>query len=434
MSLQTFTDQTRDGRADARGGDAGGGVYIPPASTVTVVMRSIGVLVLAAFVAKTFATAPHPGLGSVRATALLAALVAFIALVVGILAIFVASTARARLRGPQVGLIALLLALTVDSGVIGWIQPEGSWQLGPALVACFAAIGLGGTAAVATFGCAAAALLLAAAATRSLGGVGTMASVIVFTALPWFVVFRLLREVHGQRDALEASQAAEARAAVAAERGRMAREMHDVLAHSLSALALHLESTRLLARERNADASVSSALDQAHQLAASGLEEARRAIAAARGEDLPGPERIGALADSFQAQSGIPVTLQVRGEPHALAPEAWLAIYRTTQEALTNIRRHASPERIEVRLEHLPGRTVVAVEDHACSGAPPPRAAGRSGGGYGLAGMRERAELLGGGLVAGPSADGFCVELWLPAEPRARAGAAYERSAMSAGL
>ena len=385
-------------------------------------MRVIGALVLLAFVVKTFATAPRPGLGNAKSIALLIALLAFIALVIAILAIFVASTARPRVEGPQVWLIALLLTLTLDSGVIGGIQPEGSWQLGPALVACFAAIGLGRAAAVITFGCAAGALLLAAAAAEGAGGAGTMASVLVFTALPWFVVFRLLREVNGQRDALEASRAAEARSAAAAERGRIAREMHDVLAHSLSALALHLESARLLARDQSADVALRRALDRAHQLAAGGLEEARRAIAAMRGDDLPGPERIGTLAESFREQSGIPIALAVRGEPRALAAEARLAIYRTTQEALTNIRRHATPERVEVRLDYLPGRTVVLIEDHARAGAPPP-GGGLALGGYGLTGMRERAELLGGRLVAGPTADGFRVELSLPAEPPAAAQA-----------
>ena len=73
------------------------------------------------------------------------------------------------------------------------------------------------------------------------------------TALPWFVVFRLVRKLRGQRDALEASQVVEARAAADAERGRLVREMHDVLAHSLSSLALQLESTRLLSRDRGVD-------------------------------------------------------------------------------------------------------------------------------------------------------------------------------------
>ena len=137
---------------------------------------------------------------------------------------------------------------------------------------------------------------------QAIGALGFLSGIV-----PWFLAMRLLHHVVDQRDALQASRAAEARAAAAAERGRLAREMHDVLAHSLSALALQLETTRVLARRRGVDEDVAIAIDRAHHLAASGLDEARRAIAAERGDELPGPERIGALADAFAEQSGLPV-------------------------------------------------------------------------------------------------------------------------------
>jgi signal transduction histidine kinase len=228
---------------------------------------------------------------------------------------------------------------------------------------------------------------------------------------------RLLHQLALQRNELSESRAAEARAAAAAERGRLAREMHDVLAHSLSALALQLESTRLLARDRGVDETVTRGLDQAHHLAVSGLQEARRAIATARGDELPGPERIGVLADAFEEQSGLPVAVDVQGQPRELAPDARLAVYRTAQEALTNVRRHAAAERVEVKLAYQSEGTVLVIEDHACPGTPPPAALSitGNGNGYGLAGMRERAELLGGELLAEPTDDGFRVELRLPA-------------------
>ena len=106
----------------------------------------------------------------------------------------------------------------------------------------------------------------------------------------------------------------------------------------------------------------------------------------------------------------------VRGEPRELGPEARLAVYRTAQEALTNVRRHATPERVEVKLDYLPDSTVLVVEDHVIVGSPPPLAVGLTSGGYGLAGMRERAELLGGELLATPTSSGFRVELRLPAD------------------
>jgi signal transduction histidine kinase len=190
--------------------------------------------------------------------------------------------------------------------------------------------------------------------------------------------------------------------------------MHDVLAHSLSALALQLETTRLLARDRGVDDEITRAIDQAHHLAASGLDEARRAIAAERGDQLPGPERIGALAEAFREQSGLPVALRVLGEPRELPPEARLAVYRTAQEALTNVRRHATSERVDVRLDYGPDSTVLVIEDHAIPGSPGATEVGLMGG-YGLTGMRERAELLGGELLAQPTSTGFRVELRLPA-------------------
>jgi signal transduction histidine kinase len=194
--------------------------------------------------------------------------------------------------------------------------------------------------------------------------------------------------------------------------------MHDVLAHTLSALALQLESTRLLAHDRGVDPDVSRAIDQAHGLAASGLDEARRAISTARGDALPGPERVHSLAEAVAEQSGLPVTVDVSGEPRELPADARLAVYRTAQEALTNVRRHATPDRVEVRLDYQPDAVALVVEDHGVVAVRSFGDGGRDaprGEGYGLTGMRERAELLGGTLVAEPTSDGFRVQLVLPA-------------------
>jgi signal transduction histidine kinase len=189
--------------------------------------------------------------------------------------------------------------------------------------------------------------------------------------------------------------------------------MHDVLAHSLSALAVQLEGARLLARDRDADPDVVDAIEKAHHLAGGGLEEARRTIEALRGEDLPGPSRLAALAESFGEQAGVETTFEVAGEARELSSEARLALYRTAQEALTNVRKHARPERVDLHLRYGTEGTSLVVEDH---GAPLVNGAlADTGGGYGLSGMRERAELLGGRLVAAPTGDGFRVELWLPA-------------------
>jgi signal transduction histidine kinase len=217
---------------------------------------------------------------------------------------------------------------------------------------------------------------------------------------------RLLEELRESREA-------ESRSAALAERGRIARDMHDVLAHSLSALAVQLEGARLLARDRKTDPDVVEAIEKAHHLAGGGLEEARRTIEALRGDDLPGPSRLAALAESFGEQAGVETSFDVAGEARELSSEARLALYRTAQEALTNVRKHARPERVDLHLRYGEQGTSLVVEDH---GTPQVNGAlAHTGGGYGLSGMRERAELLGGRLVAAPTGDGFRVELWLPA-------------------
>ncbi len=368
-------------------------------------LRALGIAWLVVSIVVTATTRPQPGL-SAKGLAIGLALVALVACAIG--------TQPRRESMPQWQRIALLFGVTAAGAVLAALQPQGIWELSAYFVGIVAAMRLERLAGALTLGISLLVLVLVAV----LGGHSGQAVSITTGAVPWFLVMRLMAETRRQRDALAASKEAEARTAVEAERGRISREMHDVLAHSLSALALQLESARLLARDRDTDPDVTRALDQAHHLAAGGLDEARRAISAARGDELPGPERLSALAEAFEEQSGIPASLAVSGEPHDLPPDAKLALYRTAQEALTNIRRHATPELVELRLAYSEEATVLTVEDHAASGAPPPAALSDAGGGFGLSGMRERAELLGGKLTAHPTSDGFRVELRLSTEPR----------------
>ena len=217
---------------------------------------------------------------------------------------------------------------------------------------------------------------------------------------------RLLTELEGTR-------AAQARAAGLAERQRLAREMHDVLAHSLSGLMLQLEGARMLAAEDPSDPRLPGIIERAHHLGRSGLEEARRAIGMLRDDELPGPDRLAGLAAQFQEISGVPCQFTVSGQAYDLASEARLAVYRVAQEALTNITKHACPERVEMHLGYEPRHTRLTVENFAMN-REPPRAAG-DGPGYGLTGMRERAELLGGELTTAMTRGGFRVELRVPA-------------------
>jgi signal transduction histidine kinase len=126
---------------------------------------------------------------------------------------------------------------------------------------------------------------------------------------------------------------------------------------------------------------------------------------------MPGPDRLPALAETFEEQTGVPIRLRTDGAPRELPPDARLAIYRTAQEALTNVRRHAAAERVELRLRYGDDGTWLTVEDH---GRRAVNGSAEAGLGYGLTGMRERAELLSGRLAAAPTEDGFRVELYLP--------------------
>jgi signal transduction histidine kinase len=220
-------------------------------------------------------------------------------------------------------------------------------------------------------------------------------------------------------DEEERTRLARNEAAALDERGRIARELHDVLAHSLSALSVELEGARLLALDRDVDADVIAAIGRAHRHAAAGLDEARAAIKALRGDMVPGPDKLEGLLEDMRA-SGIDCTLEIKGEERRLPSEAALAVFRTAQEALTNVRKHAEEaERVEIRLEYDPDGVQLIVTDSAGDGAEPrvpqPAALAGAGAGYGVSGMRERAELIGGRLLAGPTEDGFRVELWVPA-------------------
>jgi len=229
-----------------------------------------------------------------------------------------------------------------------------------------------------------------------------------------YLAFRLAeaqRETKRLLAEVRAGQAALAEAAGLAERQWLAREMHDVLAHSLSGLSLQLEGARMMVAEDPADPRLPAAVERAHHLARSGLEEARRAIGMLRDDDLPGPDRLPALAERFTRDQRVPCDFEVSGRPHPLEPQARLALYRVAQEALTNVTKHAAPARVSLRLAYEPASVRLTVEDFA---RRPPVAAGETGG-YGLTGMRERAELLGGSLSAGPTGRGFRVELAVPA-------------------
>lgn len=196
-----------------------------------------------------------------------------------------------------------------------------------------------------------------------------------------------------------------ARAAALAERGRIARDVHDVLAHSLSALAVQLQGARLMLLRDGASPDTLAQVERAQRLAQEGLAEARRAVTALRTEPADLADGLRALvADTPHA------SLEIDTPTPPLSAQARETVLRTAQEALSNVRKHATGAPVEVRLHHADGAT--SLEVHDLAGAPAPS----SSPGWGLVGMQERAALAGATLDAGPVADGWRVRLVLPDE------------------
>jgi signal transduction histidine kinase len=362
-------------------------------------LRAFGLFSMAVILVSTFGVDPSPGTSGDG----LLVLIAIVLFVAGL-----AASAPLQPLPPGVRLTGLL-AVAVASCIFAAVQPDSAGFAGVYYVVVIAGIRMPRVPATIV---AAGTLTAEVVILSQVHDKGAASAVgLVFSVVPWFLITRLIRQLAYRRDKLERtveelheSREAATQSAALAERGRMARDMHDVLAHSLSALALQLEGTRLLARDRGADPEVVAGLERAHRLAASGLAEARQAIAALRGDELPS---LRDLADAF----GPNASLTVIGTPGETSSEARLALYRTTQEALTNVRKHSAGDRVDIRVEYGDDGTRLLVQDH---GPGEPVIVGA--GGYGLTGMRERAELLGGRLDAGPTRDGFRVELWLPTE------------------
>lgn len=203
---------------------------------------------------------------------------------------------------------------------------------------------------------------------------------------------------------LERERDAQTRLATAAERTRIAREMHDILAHSLAVMITLADAAALTNRSRPEEAE--TAMRQASATGRAALAETRRLLgvlrtdndaadpASAR-EPQPGLARLDELLEGVRA-TGLVAELTVSGRPFALPPSAGTAVYRIVQEALTNAVKHArGAQSVRVRLRYDAPDVLVEVRDDGQGGPP-------STGGHGLTGMRERAALFGGTVSAGP--------------------------------
>ena len=256
----------------------------------------------------------------------------------------------------------------------------------------------------------------------------------------------------------EEERAAEAALLVAEERLRIARELHDTVAHSMATITVQAGSALHLLKENQDNNELSAALGTAltaiRETSKSALAETRTVLGGLRGrprEPAAGLDRLAALRDAVAA-AGTPVTVQVDGTPAGLPAEADHAAYRILQESLTNVLRHAGPgTAAAVRLRYSPGELTLSVTntgpaDPSGTGSGDAGGGGGSGGGgsgdtgsgggagsggagHGIDGMRERAAAVGGTVAAGPApGGGFRVSATIPV-PAAADEVASDRAA-----
>ncbi|WP_280688532.1 sensor histidine kinase [Kitasatospora sp. GAS204B] len=233
-------------------------------------------------------------------------------------------------------------------------------------------------------------------------------------------LLRISRDSHDRTELLLAELAdareAETRAAADAERARIARELHDVLAQSLSALAIQLEGARTLADREPVAPLLRQIIGRSVELTREGLVEARHAVGALRGDRLPGLADLAGLVERSGRDLRLEVAFEVRGARRPCEPQAEFALYRGVQEALTNVARYASGAPAEVVLDYRAEPLRLTIANAAAAEIPGAEAARPSGGGgNGLRGMRERIERVGGAAEAGPTPAGWLVTLEVPA-------------------
>ncbi len=214
-----------------------------------------------------------------------------------------------------------------------------------------------------------------------------------------------------QREQLQTEQR---RADLLDERARIAREIHDVLAHSLGALGIQIQAARSVLHSDTDRAG--DLLAAAQQMAAEGLVETRRAVHALRADTLPLNEELARVSDAHAQRYHVAVSFDTGGVPKSLPPDATVALLRIAQEALVNTAKHATGQGVVVRLDYGEADVRLTVRNDLPTGADADRPAGMStvNGGYGLTGMRERLRLLDGTLEAGHRDGQWVVTAELP--------------------
>jgi signal transduction histidine kinase len=268
-------------------------------------------------------------------------------------------------------------------------------------------------------------VLVGANVLSSLGPQANLNDTLIFTWVPALAMVLVRGAVRGRElradalaaraELLEREHELRAHAAVAEERARIARELHDLVAHNVSVMVVQAGAERhALGSDQASTREVLASIEQAGRQA---LVEARRLLGMLRRKDdaselepQPSVDHIDVLVEQIE-RAGLPVTLAVEGEQAPLPAGVDLCAYRIVQEGLTNALKHAGPAHAEVVLRYAPRALDVEVRD---DGRGPARANG-DGAGHGLIGMRERVALYGGALQTGArDGGGFAIHAHLP--------------------
>jgi signal transduction histidine kinase len=226
----------------------------------------------------------------------------------------------------------------------------------------------------------------------------------------------LLKELQAANLVLEAARQNEKDLAIAEERVRLARDIHDGLGHHLTVLSIQLQAAGKLV-ERNPQAA-GEAIQVCRSEAQAALEEVRRSVSLMRQpltESKPLAETLAALVQSFGMHTGLQASFNCSGDPLEISSFAGETFYRVVQEGLTNVQKHAkNAQKVSVRLEYLPESVQLSVEDdgQALVAEAPSRQAG-----FGLNGLRERVSQLGGAFQSGPGkTGGYEIKICIPSQ------------------
>jgi signal transduction histidine kinase len=303
-------------------------------------------------------------------------------------------------RAPKAAAVLLAVAGTLPAVIVGWAEDSSAIVLSVIALGRLATLTSVGVGAILGIGLSDTVLVVVSHLVAGQSAAGAFSDAGVMLLLVLIGLNRRQYEVQAlQAEALleqtRVAQAEHARAAALDERTRIARELHDVLAHSLGALGVQLELAEALLDERSDVDGALKSVRRSRRLAADGLVEARNAVTALRRDVLPLADALAATAAAHARDHRVSVAFDAEGEPRPLPSAVVVALVGIAREALTNAGKHAPGEDVRMRLTYEPGAVRLEVRNALGEFT-------RTGEGFGLAGMRERLALAGGTLTSGP--------------------------------